>query len=204
MVSDTRSFLIGINLIFLMFEYFSGALCVTLYGMPWLILLIVPMCPIYFDIQSRYRKSSRDIKRLSSNALSPIYTHFTETVQGLSTIRSMRAEIRFQRDFMVKLEESIRAQLTAAAAQQWLGLRLQMLGAFLIGGCGFVAVITSAHENTPELTGLVISYALSFVTLLSGVLNALTETEQVGNRHGSYQSKIHLLIYLFFLKYCRS
>lgn len=56
-----------------------GALCVTLIGMPWLTLLLVPMCPIYFDLQSRYRKSSRDIKRLSSNALSPIYTHFTET-----------------------------------------------------------------------------------------------------------------------------
>lgn len=106
------------------------------------------------------------------------------SVQGLSTIRSHRAEGRFQRDFVVKLEESIRAQLTAAAAQQWLGLRLQMLGAVLIGGCGFVSVITSAHENTPELTGLVISYALSFVTLLSGVLNAVTETEQVRKWRG--------------------
>lgn len=100
-------------------------------------------------------------------------------VQGLATIRSMRAENRFMRDFLVKLEESIRAQLTASAAQQWLCLRLQMLGAFLVGGSGFVAVITSADSTTPELTGLVISYTLSFVGLLSGVLNALTETEQV-------------------------
>lgn len=100
-------------------------------------------------------------------------------VQGLETIRSMRAGTRFQRDFLVKLEESTRAQLTASAAQQWLSLRLQMIGAFLIGGSGFVAVITSADSNTPELTGLVISYTLSFVTLLSGLLSALTETEQV-------------------------
>lgn len=100
-------------------------------------------------------------------------------VQGLATIRAMRAGSRFQRDFLVKLEESTRAQLTSSAAQQWLGLRLQMLGAFLIGGSGFIAVITSADSTTPELTGLVISYTLSFVTLLSGVLNALTETEQV-------------------------
>lgn len=101
------------------------------------------------------------------------------SVQGLTTIRSMRAGNRFQRDFLEKLEDSTRAQLTAFAAQQWLGLRLQMLGAFLIGGSGFIAVITSAHQTTPELTGLVISYTLSFVTLLSGVLSALTETEQV-------------------------
>lgn len=103
------------------------------------------------------------------------------TVQGLATIRSMRAGNRFQRDFLVKLEESIRAQLTASAANQWLSLRLQMLSAFLVGGSGFVAVITSADATTPELTGLVISYTLSFVTLLSGVLGALTETEQVRN-----------------------
>lgn len=91
----------------------------------------------------------------------------------------MRAENRFHRDFVVKLEESIRAQLTASAAQQWLGIRLQLLGAFLIGGCGFVSVITSANKDTPELTGLVITYTLTFVTLLSGLLGALTETEQV-------------------------
>lgn len=109
---------------------------------------------------------------------SPIYTHFTETVQGLTTIRSMRAGGRFQRDFLVKLEESIRAQLTASAAQQWLSLRLQILGAFLVGGAGFVAVITSAADDTPEKTGLVIAYALSIVTLLSSFLYALTETEQ--------------------------
>lgn len=91
----------------------------------------------------------------------------------------MRAVNRFQRDFLVKLEESIRAQITASAAQQWLGLRLQILGAFLVGGSGFIAVITSAADTSPEQTGLVISYALSIVTLLSGFLGALTETEQV-------------------------
>lgn len=156
-----------------------GALCISLYAMPWLTLLVVPMIPIYLNLQSSYRNSSRDIKRLSSNALSPIYTHFTETVHGLSTIRAMRANNRFQRDFLDKLEDSIRAQLTASSAQQWLGLRLQLLGAVLVGGSGFVAVITSASSTTPELVGLVISYSLSVTGLLGGVLNALAETEQV-------------------------
>lgn len=107
----------------------------------------------------------------------------------------MRAGSRFQRDFLVKLEESTRAQLTSSAAQQWLGLRLQMLGAFLIGGSGFIAVITSADSTTPELTGLVISYTLSFVTLLSGVLNALTETEQV--KHGRIACLVFLIHFFF-------
>lgn len=169
-----KSRIIKINSVF----PFAGAICISLYAMPWLGLLIVPMVPVYLNLQSRYRHSSRDIKRLSSNSLSPIYTHFTETVQGLATIRAMRANNRFNRDFLTKLEDSIRAQLTASSAQQWLGLRMQLLGAVFVGGSGFVAVITSADATSPEMVGLVISYSLSITGLLSGVLNALTETEQ--------------------------
>lgn len=100
-------------------------------------------------------------------------------MQGLPTIRSMRAKNRFNRDFLVKLESSIRAELTASAAQQWLSLRLQLLSSFLVGGSGLIAVITSADSTVPELTGLVISYSLSITAFLSGVINTLTETEQV-------------------------
>lgn len=155
-----------------------GALAISLYAMPWLALLVVPLCPIYLSLQNRYRHASRDIKRLSSNALSPLYAHFTETLQGLSTIRAMRGANRFRRNFAVKLEESIRAQVTQTAAQQWLGLRIQILGAILVGGCGVLSAITSAHATNPSFVGLAISYALSITGLLGGLLNAVAETEQ--------------------------
>lgn len=158
--------------------FFLGSLCISLYAMPWLALLIVPLCPVYLSLQHRYRQSSRDIKRLSSNALSPLYEHFTETLQGLTTIRAMAASTRFKRDFLAKLEECIRAQLTAAAAQQWLAIRLQFFGSILVGGAGLVAAITAAHASSPGMVGLAISYALSITGLLGGVLSALAETEQ--------------------------
>ncbi|XP_055546475.1 ATP-binding cassette sub-family C member 10 [Wyeomyia smithii] len=166
------------NILLAQFFGLLGALAVSLYAMPWLGLLVVPLCPIYLSLQNQYRFASRDIKRLSSNALSPLYAHFTETLQGMETIRAMRGEARFKRDFIFKLGESIRAQLSAAAAQQWLGLRLQLLGAFLVGGAGLLAAITSAHLTSPEMVGLAISYALSITGLLSGLLNAVSETEQ--------------------------
>lgn len=146
--------------------------------MPWLALVVVPLCPIYLSLQNRYRHASRDIKRLSSNALSPLYEHFTETLQGLTTIRAMRGANRFRTNFSVKLEESIRAQMTSSAAQQWLGLRLQLLGATLVGGAGLLSAITSAHATNPSFVGLAISYALSITGLLGGLLNAVAETEQ--------------------------
>ncbi|XP_017480560.1 PREDICTED: multidrug resistance-associated protein 7 [Rhagoletis zephyria] len=175
-VDDSLPFIMNILLAQLL--GLAGALCISLYAMPWLGLIIIPMVPIYLNLQYRYRYASRDIKRLSSNALSPLYTHFTETLQGLVTIRTMRASARFQRDFHAKLEESIKAQLTSTAAQQWLSLRLQLLGVFLVAGAGFLAAITSAHVTNPGLVGLAISYALSITGLLGGLLNAVAETEQ--------------------------
>uniref|UniRef100_W8AAQ1 ABC-type xenobiotic transporter n=1 Tax=Ceratitis capitata TaxID=7213 RepID=W8AAQ1_CERCA len=175
-VDDSLPFILNILLAQLL--GLAGALCISLYAMPWLGLIIIPMIPIYLNLQYRYRYASRDIKRLSSNALSPLYTHFTETLQGLVTIRTMRASARFQRDFHAKLEESIKAQLTSTAAQQWLSLRLQLLGVLLVAGAGFLAAITSAHVTNPGLVGLAISYALSITGLLAGLLNAVAETEQ--------------------------
>lgn len=154
-----------------------GTILTTLFALPWVAVVIVPMLPIYLNIQQRYRQASRNIKRLSSKALSPLYSHFTETLDVLSTIRAMRASSRFYRDFLVKLESSARAQLTSAAAQSWLAIRLQMLGSFLIGGCAIVAAITGAHVTSAGYVGLAISYALSITNLLSGVLNSLAETE---------------------------
>lgn len=175
-VDDSLPFIM--NILLAQLAGLVGALCVSLYAMPWLGLIIIPMVPIYLNLQQRYRHASRDIKRLSSNAMSPLYTHFTETLQGLSTIRSMRASARFQRDFQGKLEESTKAQLSSAAAQQWLALRLQMLGALLVGGAGLLAAITSSHTTNPGLVGLCISYALSITGQLGDLLHAVAETEQ--------------------------
>ncbi|KAH8410367.1 hypothetical protein KR215_000850, partial [Drosophila sulfurigaster] len=175
-VDDSLPFIM--NILLAQFAALLGSLCVSLYAIPWLILIVIPLVPIYLNLQQRYRHASRDIKRLSSNAMSPLYTQFTETLQGLSTIRSMRASARFQRDFQGKLEESTKAQLSSAAAQQWLALRLQLLGALFVGGAAMLAAITLAHATNPGFVGLCISYALSITGQLGDLLHAVAETEQ--------------------------
>ena len=41
-------------------------------------------------VQKYYRHTSRELKRISSVTLSPIYAHFSETVTGIVTIRALR------------------------------------------------------------------------------------------------------------------
>lgn len=70
---------------------FSGTVIIMVYGLPWMILVLAPLVPVYHWLQNLYRLTSRELKRLSSVTLSPVYSHFSETLLGLPTIRSLRA-----------------------------------------------------------------------------------------------------------------
>ena len=73
-VDDSLPFILNIFLA----NFFGvlGPLAVTVYALPWLLLLLVPLTAIYLHVQHRYRPASRDLKRIGSVTLSPIYSHF--------------------------------------------------------------------------------------------------------------------------------
>ena len=51
----------------------------------------------------------RELKRIMSVSLSPIYEHFSETLSGLATIRALRDTARFTEENEIKLDASQRA-----------------------------------------------------------------------------------------------
>lgn len=63
--------------------------------MPWITLMHIPLAFVYYNLQRYYRHTSRDLKRIYAVSLSPLYAHFTETLQGLAVIRAMRAGHRW-------------------------------------------------------------------------------------------------------------
>ncbi|XP_033736231.1 multidrug resistance-associated protein 7-like isoform X2 [Pecten maximus] len=156
-----------------------GTIAITCYGLPWFALLLVPLGAIYYKIQQYYRHTSREIKRISSITLSPMYAHFSETVSGLVTIRAFRQTPRFQTENLRRLDLNQRAQFVAGAVGSWLGFRLQMMGVIMVAGIAFIAVLQHHFQTVNAgLVGLAISYALSVTNLLSGVVNSFTETEK--------------------------
>ncbi|XP_011404304.1 PREDICTED: multidrug resistance-associated protein 7-like isoform X1 [Amphimedon queenslandica] len=177
-IDDSLPFILNI----LLAQLFGlmGTLIITCYGLPWFLVLLVPLAIIYYYIQKYYRRTSRELKRLSTVTLSPVYAHFQETLTGLTTIRALRATKRFMKENETKLDMSQRANYGSYAVAQWLSIRLQMLGVAMVGGVAFIAVLEHhfAGSVDPGLVGLAISYALSVTNLLSGVVTSFTETEK--------------------------
>ncbi|XP_076628531.1 ATP-binding cassette sub-family C member 10 [Colletes latitarsis] len=176
-IDDTLPFIA--NILFAQLFGLFATVIVTTYGLPWILLILAPLVPVYHWIQNHYRLTSRELKRLSSMALSPLYTHFNETLHGLSTIRAFRTVPRFKQENELSLEVSQKTQFASIAVSQWLALRLQLIGVIVLAAVSNIAVIQYQYNIAdPGLIGLVITYALSITGLLSGVVNAFTETER--------------------------
>nr|XP_044632655.1 ATP-binding cassette sub-family C member 10 isoform X3 [Equus asinus] len=155
-----------------------GLLAVLGSGLPWLLLLLPPLSVIYYRVQRHYRASSRELRRLSSLTLSPLYTHLADTLAGLPVLRATGATYRFEEENQRLLELNQRCQFAASATMQWLDIRLQLMGAAVVSAIAGIALVQ--HQQglaDPGLVGLSLSYALSLTGLLSGLVSGFTQTE---------------------------
>lgn len=151
----------------------------TCVGIPWICLLLLPLGFIYFNLQHYYRNTSRELKRLSTVTLSPIYSQFSETLSGLVTIRATQSSGRFIRENHDLVENNNKTQFASQAAAQWLSLRLQLIGVAMITGVALLAVIQHHFQTVNSgLVGLAITYALSITSVLSGVVTSFVESEK--------------------------
>jgi len=73
----------------------------------------VPAVVVYWFCMQYYRYTSRELQRLDSISRSPIYTHFSETLNGIDSVRAFGATARFIRTF-------IAPSAGDRAAQPWL------------------------------------------------------------------------------------
>lgn len=73
----------------------STAILVPAATNPWLLLVFVPATFLAVYITSYYLKTSRELKRLESICRSPVFSHVSETLNGLDTIRTRKRQDDF-------------------------------------------------------------------------------------------------------------
>nr|KAF6340857.1 ATP binding cassette subfamily C member 10 [Myotis myotis] len=118
-----------------------GLLAVLGAGLPWLLLLLPPLSIIYYRVQRHYRASSRELRRLGSLTLSPLYTHLADTLAGLPVLRACGATDRFEEKNQRLLELNQRCQFASSATMQWLDIRLQLMGAAVVSAIAGIALV---------------------------------------------------------------
>uniref|UniRef100_A0A0E0PUD6 ABC transporter C family member 13 n=2 Tax=Oryza rufipogon TaxID=4529 RepID=A0A0E0PUD6_ORYRU len=180
-IDDSLPFILNIFVA----NFFSllGTLVVISYSQVSFLLILVPLWLIYRNVQFYYRSTSREVRRLDSVARSPIYSSFTETLDGSSTIRAFQKEGFFLERFIQHVTLYQKTSYCELVAGLWLSLRLQLLAGFIILFIAIMAIVgfnskSVINFGTPGLVGLALSYAAPVVPLLNGFLTTFTETEK--------------------------
>jgi len=142
---------------------------------PWFLIAVVPLGAVYWSVQNVYIKSSRELKRLDSVAFSPIFNHFNETLQGLSTVRAFRQSGDFAAKNLGLLNSSNRCWWPLQVANRWLGIRLELIG---VSVTYLTALMTAVWTPVNAgLAGLAVTSALSMTGIMNFMVRQSAELE---------------------------
>ena len=146
----------------------------------WLIPAFIPVLACAFSVARNYLYVARDLKRIDSTTKSPVYAHFNESLNGLSTLRAFDGAVgRFTTKFCALVDRTNSAELHLFSGNFWLSVRLNSLGATVTGLTALVLFAQAASGNglNSAFAGLVLSYAVSFTSSMIMLLRTYTDLE---------------------------
>ncbi|RDW81522.1 Cyclic peptide transporter [Aspergillus mulundensis] len=131
---------------------------------------------LLFFIQSYYLQTSRQVRLLDIEAKAPLYTHFLETIRGISSIRSFGWEPQLREKNHALLDRSQRPFYMMYSVQQWLTLVLDLVvGAIAVI---LIAIIVSLRDRLQAATiGVALNLVLTLNQSLANAIKMWTMTE---------------------------
>ncbi|KAI4858041.1 putative multidrug resistance protein [Aureobasidium sp. EXF-8846] len=146
------------------------------YGAYYLVAFIPFIGALLYAIQKFYLRTSRQLRLLDLEMKSPLFTHFSETQEGLATIRAFQWQSSFYEGFLHKLDASQTPNYMLYMIQQWLGLCLALTVAAVA-----VALVAFATQFENQSSGGQIGVALisimGFSTSLAELISHWTSLE---------------------------
>ncbi|XP_054623345.1 ATP-binding cassette sub-family C member 9 isoform X1 [Dunckerocampus dactyliophorus] len=161
----------------------STLLCLSAIGVisritPSFVIALVPLAVAFYFIQKYFRVASKDLQDLDDSTQLPLLCHFSETAEGLTTIRAFRHEARFKQRMLELTDTNNTAYLFLSAANRWLEVRTDYLGAVIVLAAAGTS-IWGLHCGEPSggLVGLALTYALTVTNYLNWVVRNLADLE---------------------------
>lgn len=138
---------------------------------------MAPLIPlsviVVYSIQKFYLRTSRQLRHLDLESKSPLYTQFTETINGLVTIRAFGWQNSFREEHQELLQKSQRPYYMLFVIQRWLILVLDLS----VAGIAILLVILSVFVRGTGPIGVSLVSLITFSQQLSELINFWTSME---------------------------
>ncbi|ODM94173.1 hypothetical protein Ocin01_12506 [Orchesella cincta] len=122
-------------------------------------------------IRGFYIKTARDVKRLEAITKSPLFTHLTASVQGLTTIRASKRQNILIEQFDAMQDVHSAAWFLFISSNRWFGIWLEMISVLFLASVTFTQLSGSV--------GLAISSVLTLTGTFQWGMRQSAETENL-------------------------
>ena len=158
------------------FLFCLSSLILVCVSIPWLVLIIPPLLFAFMKVRHKFVASQREIKRLEAISRSPIYSNFTSTLDGISSLRAYKLERRATKSFQDQINKNARSWFSFLISSRWLGFRLDFQCASILIAISIVAVILQDSIDV-GLLGFALVYTMSLSGLLQWTVRQSAEVE---------------------------
>jgi ATP-binding cassette subfamily C (CFTR/MRP) protein 1 len=145
-------------------------------GSSYLAAVIPAVIFVLYWLQKFYLRTSRQMRLLDLECQSPLYQYFTETLEGLETIRAFGWQSFCNANAMSRLDDSQRPVFLQLGIQKWLNLVLDLLSASM-AICLVALALCVPQSSSPGALGVALTVLLAFNSNLKGLILAWTGTE---------------------------
>nr|AFI71925.1 FI19719p1 [Drosophila melanogaster] len=159
--------------IFLTISGIIGVLCIT---NPWYLINTITMFLAFHFLRTFYLSTSRDLKRLEAIARSPMYSHFSATLNGLSTIRAMEAQDLLTKEYDNYQDIHSSGYYTFLSTNRAFGYYLDLFCVAYVISVTLMSYFNPPVDN-PGQIGLVITQAMSMTGTVQWGMRQSAELE---------------------------
>ncbi|XP_039674707.1 multidrug resistance-associated protein 4-like isoform X3 [Perca fluviatilis] len=155
-----------------------GVIAVAAVIIPWILIPVAPLLAVFLFLRCYFLQTSRDIKRLESTTRSPVFSHLSSSLQGLSTIRAFKVQQRFQQMFDGYQDLHSEAWFLFLTTSRWFAVRLD-------GICSIFVTITAfgciylGDGLEPGAVGLALSYSMTLTGMFQWGVRQSAEIENM-------------------------
>ncbi|KAF6831810.1 ABC multidrug transporter [Colletotrichum musicola] len=145
-------------------------------GATYVAAVIPPSFLALYVLQKYYLRTSRQLRHLDLEAKSPLFTHFTEVLAGLPTLRAFSWRAAMLRESRALLDASQRPFYLFFCVQRWLNVVLDLF----VAGMALVLVAFALHfegTTTEGAIGLAMVNLIGFNQSLGFLIEMWTQLE---------------------------
>lgn len=151
---------------------------------PAFIVIVIILAAIFIYLYRIFRIAVRELKRIDNVTRSPLFSHVTSTVQGLSTIHAYKKTDDFITRFEKLMDDNTSPYLCYYSSMRWLAVRLDAMTVSITFLMALLVVVTTLYDvgigegqTSAAAAGLALSYSVQMTGLFQVCVRFSVETE---------------------------